>query len=80
MNPILEATISYVRDGKVVNEMIINNKIRPDKVIFVSADGETADLPVTCDRETFMGWWKPTCNFIRSMTSIKIDEGLESNA
>lgn len=79
MNPILEAVTSYVRNGTLIHEMEIDNIIQPTNVHFVFAGGERANLPVICDLETFVGWWKQACLFVRIKSDVNMHEFLESD-
>jgi len=73
-NPILETTIAHVASGKQVKEIVIDRKIAPHKVTFVFTDDESAELPLTCEHQQFMEWWKHTCNYIEHIRSIQVTE------
>jgi hypothetical protein len=60
MNPILQATLDHVEAGKQISWITVDKRYQPSKVMLEFTDGTTAELPVECDHQTFMGWWKHT--------------------
>lgn len=60
MNPIIKAVGEYAEAGKQLTYITVDKKHKPSKVIFLFADGTTDELPVECDHQTFMNWWKQT--------------------
>lgn len=78
MNPILQATQAHTDAGKQITRITVDKRHQPSKVIFEFGDGTTDDLPVQCDHETFMAWWKHCMRYIRMVHLIKPLEELET--
>lgn len=77
MNPIMQAIIANVVAGRKIVRVTVDNQYQPTRAVFEFADGRTDELPVECDHQTFMGWWKQTSSYIHSMRCINELENLE---
>ncbi len=66
INPLLEATLDFLRQGKQFTA------ISPDKiggsdrkVTFRFSDGTEEVRAFQCDHSTFMEWWRRTTGYLR---------------
>ncbi|MFH1268153.1 MAG: hypothetical protein ABIK89_20740 [Planctomycetota bacterium] len=66
MNPLLEDAVSFLQAGKKFTG------IHPEKIGEANREVEffftdqTSDVrQYECDHQTFMGWWKHTCVYLR---------------
>ncbi len=72
MNPIMQATLDLIDQGKQITRIIPEKNSRSNKkVTFEFSDNTSEELQVNCDHETFMRWWKHMVAYIRATASIQ---------
>jgi hypothetical protein len=76
-NPLLEAILDYLREGKQFVEISPERYAEGERmVLFRFADGIEEARIFRCDHGTFMTWWKEMANYLRrAATAIRDPDG-----
>jgi len=78
MNPIMQATLDFIDQGKQITRIIPEKNLKANKkVTFQFANGTTEELQTDCDHPTFMQWWKHTGAYLRATAKIQPLEDIE---
>ena len=59
-NPVLEKLLFHIQKGRALEAITTERPCRPQAVIFHFHDLPSDRLSITCDRATFMKWWRRT--------------------
>jgi len=71
VNPIIEAVMGHIHDGKKVARLHPDSPSHTKKVTIFFEDGTSDDVPIECDHQTFLDWWGQSGAYLRDKGIIQ---------